>query len=252
MEYSLLDQATFCGRENLLETYLGLAAAVPQSKISDRDDCVWVQGPADFSFCNFAAGFEISDEYEIERVIFEAKQQSGFWIFCIDGDRPSDLSARMEGAGFMLRQVLSQMVYEGKATAKSVITEEAILPKERLFACRFATKIFFSQSRAAAQEKSAQITANCRHRLFTLSENNQLIGSYMGTESHSALGLYNLCVIPNARNRGIGRMLVSDAVARAKCLEKRLVLQCDPALVEWYLSQGFRVFGRVRAYTFPN
>lgn len=252
MGNGLLDSDIRSGRENLVATYVGLARAVSASHISQSEFFTLVTGPQEYSFCNFAAGFARVSDLEMERLVELARHRSGFWIFCADGDEPSDLAATLQNRGFVLRQNLLQMVRSPRESMRDPRIIEAIDAGERIKVCQFATSIFFKRTRKAERNKISAITARSEHRLFGLYDDGQLEGALMLSESASAIGLYNLCVNEHSRNEGFGRQLVNLASQIAFESEKCLVLQCEPGLVRYYEGFDFRVFGRIRAYTFPN
>lgn len=254
MEHGLLSDPIKAGRANLIHTYLELAKGATTAKIIRTNDHWLVSGPQDLSFCNFAAGFDWCPENQLQfdELVKWSAAHPAFWVFCIDGDSPPDLPARLEARGFALRQNLVQMVSESTSRpVPTAMAQEAMSEADRLAICRFATRTFFTRTRPSAQERIAQATAKSGHRLFQLKDERDMVGAFMLAETKESIGLYNLCIRQDSRNQGLGRNLVRTAQSIAHQENKTLVLQCDPTLVDWYVRWGFKKFGRVRAYTYP-
>lgn len=251
MEHSLLTPPAQLGRENLVETYLGLARAVPNVTISYQDNCINVLGPKQFSFCNFVADFKPHHDHptRLKWITNLAKSTPGFWVFCMDGDEPQGIDRDLEQHGFTLRQNLVQMVWEGKANPTAQLPE-AKNPQERLELSQFVSDIFFNNTPDQGKTAIAQATAASHHRLYSQQNAQQdTIGVLMLSETQSALGLYNLAVSPQYRRLGVGSNLVHFAKQRSQILKKPLIIQCGGHLRGWYARLGFQVFGSVRAYS---
>jgi predicted N-acetyltransferase YhbS len=71
----------------------------------------------------------------------------------------------------------------------------------------------------------------------------------MLVEDGSSVGLFNLCVRPELRRKGLGAKLVRAVQAAASATGKPVVLQCEPDLAPWYKTLGFEPVGTVEALT---
>ena len=259
MEHGLLTNPVYLGRENLIETYLGLARAVPEATTQLRDGFIYAEGPRDLSFCNFAAGFGPTENYSqrLDWLTQVGKARSGFWVFCIDGDEPVRMNDALRHRGFVMRQSLRQMVADPvRSDEPEVFIDRAVQEVkglgERLEVCRFAARTFFKRTSPESQERIAEATARSGHRLLAQFDDQGSTAAMMLCESPGAVGLYNLCIRPEMRRQGLGAGMVWYALRWAEHQRKPLILQCDPELEEWYVRLGFHQFGTVYAYTFGS
>lgn len=256
MEHGVLIDPVAIGRENALETYLGLARAVPEATTQLVDQCLYVTGPRELSFCNFAAGFDWTEfpERRLAWLVETGQKNSGFWVFCMDGDEPARLDSQLQARGFMMRQNLVQMIFEGSAHPKrsDMVVLEATVDGARDALCLFAARTFFTRTAERSQRRIAEATARSGHRLWGVWDEHGPVAAMMTSESFSAVGIYNLCVRTDQRHRGTGSAMVAHALSLAESANKPVVLQCDPNLSDWYAVQGFRAFGSVQAYTFSS
>ena len=255
MEHSLLTDPVQLGRENLLETYLGLAKAVPEATVSIRDNCIVARGPEDLSFCNFIAGFGPVENpaARLSWIAEEASQHSSLWVFSIEGDQPYRIDKDLQARGFVQRQFLNQMILVDDTQLEKPPTVQIRIAESqatRVELCRFAARTFFTRTPDDVQNRIAEATANSKHQLYGMSDDKGPSVAMMLCESESCLGLYNLCVRSDWRRRGLGGEMVAFAKEKAHELNRPLVLQCDSSLIRWYENRGFHSFGTVRAYTF--
>ena len=118
MEHRALNRFVELVRSNTLATYVGLVRAVSGSRVTQDHGYTLVRGPGPFSFCNFAAGFDLDGEIGgvLEDLKAQAEDCFGFYVFVMSGDEPGDLEDRLVGAGFEVRQELTSLVSETVAT----------------------------------------------------------------------------------------------------------------------------------------
>lgn len=93
-------------------------------------------------------------------------------------------------------------------------------------------------------------------RCFVLREAGRLVGYICLWEVADELHITNIAVHPDARRRGLGRMLVGRTLEDARDRALRLVvLEVRPSNTEaraLYESFGFRVVGRRRGYYYDT
>ncbi|MEJ5172044.1 MAG: GNAT family N-acetyltransferase, partial [Fimbriimonadales bacterium] len=77
-------------------------------------------------------------------------------------------------------------------------------------------------------------------RLYSVFEGGRRVGAVMLHRTPRALGLYNLCVAPWMRGRGLGACIVRQVQTDACRAGVPVVLQCRSELVPWYRRLGFR------------
>lgn len=243
----------FAGRENLLATYCSLAQGNELTSLVTSDGYTTAQGPLHLSFCNFAAGFEETSGH-LGRMIAlaeRARRQSGLWVFVTDADRPPEIEADLLAQGFVRRHRQSQMVATAPAIRPPVPLMAAETLELRQDTARFMADQFFLRTGPLGRQDIASATARSDRALWRCEgPGGLLMGAVMVSESASAVGLYNLCVAPDRRGRGLGASLVAAVQEFAAAQGKPLVLQCDPPMEAWYARLGFAAFGQVTAYTY--
>ena len=241
------------GRENLLATYCSLAQGNELTTLTTEDGYTTAHGPVHLSFCNFAAGFDETPGH-LGRMIAlaeRARRQSGLWVFVTDADRPPELEADLLAQGFARRHRQTQMVATAPAPSAGTNLRPAKTMELRQDTARFMADQFFLRTGPLGRQDIAAATAHSDRALWRCEgPGGLLMGAVMVSESPSALGLYNLCVAPDRRGRGLGASLVAAVQALAAAQGKPLVLQCDPPMEGWYAQLGFAAFGRVTAYTY--
>ncbi|MES1147317.1 MAG: GNAT family N-acetyltransferase [bacterium] len=242
-------------RQNVVETYLGLALAARGVKADVRPEWTWVTGISTVSFCNFVARFNLTRS-QVDKALpmfaeFGAKASS-FWMFATDYENPSDLTNRFLDAGFDLRQTLQQIAWDRGPRMDSVPGEEARSLPERLLVARFMTDTFFNRTPADTRNLVTDATANCKHRLFSWRDGQGIAAAVMVSETTGCYGLYNLCVRQDVRERGYGTEAVGFVQSLAADENRAVVLQCQPDLVDWYEKRGFDPVGELRAFGVPH
>lgn len=251
MEHHLLTDLASAGRENVVQTYLALAQALPGTEVSARDGYVRVSGTLPLSFCHFAGGFESErDPLELARELRkEAAGPDGLWVFLLPGDGPHGLRSALLAEGFALRQCLCQFgrVNRGKLASNLFEAQDA---DSRLKVSQFMAEQFFPFSPGESRLLVARSTAASLANLLYLGTPEQPQAAMMLSKSAHSVGLYNLCVDAHRRSQGLGRSLVDSAQALADKYGLPLTLQCHASLRKWYESQGFRQIGTLQAFFF--
>lgn len=247
LERRVLTDVVAAGRVNVLATYEALARGVPGASV-ERDEA-WLAsfGPADLSYCNFAAGFDCEDPGRWNRLMERARKAPVFWAFTMAGDRPTDVTERLLRHGFVPRQSLAQMAWHGEATSCGPDWRLATGPEDRQAVAAFMAAQFFWRSPEASRTAIAGSTERSGLDLWGLWRTDGLAAAAMTVQTDDALGLYNLCVRDDLRRRGIGESLV--VAVKSLSMGRPVVLQCEPALAPWYERQGFATFSFLDAFS---
>lgn len=95
-----------------------------------------------------------------------------------------------------------------------------------------------------------------QHRpMFGFFEADEPVGYYNLLPDADTCELGSLCVLPEYRHRGIGEMLLNDAVARAAGMGCRImklsIVEENSVLRQWYEAHGFVHTGTKRFDFFP-
>lgn len=242
-------------RANALETYLGLVEPVDGAVASHTHGFTLVRGPGVFSFCNFAAGFDVPSEdlgCALQALKENAEQCPNFYVFSITGDSPADFERSLVGSGFEPRQALTSMAWSGVAPGPTLTLERAVSTKDRLSAAEFMARQFFWQMPEEAKSAISMATAASRHLLLTVGPATGPEAAVMLVPYGGTLGLFNLCVKPARRGSGLGTGIVQAIQYEAARSGSAVVLHCGGHLVPWYLSLGFGEVGTVATFVRSN
>jgi hypothetical protein len=236
-------------RENIIQTYLVLAAKVPGVRQEAGRDRALSHGPAAVSFTSFAGRLNWANTAEAERGLRElGSLNPSPSLFVVEGDSPCLTEKFLFDHGWMIKYELCQMAWMGKACECEVTLSEAILPRERAEAATFMTDQFFMHGVQELRQAIISATALAPVHLFTYAPAREIEGAVMLSLSDGCMGLYNLCVDPTKRSRGIGRGIVRWVQLQAMARGLVLVLQCSQDLVRFYTECGFSVSGRMECW----
>ena len=240
-------------RANTLATYLGLVEPISSTVVTRPMGFTLVRGPGPFSFCNFAAGFDV-EEADCDAVLDLLSENCsdcpGLHVFVMSGDRPPDLQARLEAAGFELKLRLVSMAWHPQEAAEDAALAEVVEPEERRHVAEFMASQFFWRLPDEARAAISAATAASRHSLQSIGPAEDPVASVMLVPQPGTLGLYNLCVKPDLRGKGVGRSVVRTIQHSASLSGRTVVLQCDRLLAPWYGQLGFKEAGEVCAFSF--
>lgn len=245
---ALTDRRALLVRGNALATYLGLVGAVDGSVVTRPRGFTLVRGPGPFSFCNFAAGFE-RDGDVLDDLVENAEDCFGFYVFVMTGDEPSDLAVRLEGRGFERRHTLVGMHSDAAPVPDLPGARVVTTQPERRKVAGFMAQQFFWRMPREARDAIAAATAASPHAIWSVGDPGAPEAAVMLVEDGAAVGLFNLCVRPELRRKGLGASVVRAVQAAAASAGKPVVLQCEPELEPWYGALGFETVGTVEAFT---
>lgn len=251
-------------RANIAATYLTLAQAVPGSTIRHTDGLTLARGPWPLSFCKYALGLPQEPKSDLplwQTLAREAEQQNGLWLFHAlpqtpDFAKPSQAAATIVRQGFEPRQCLAILAHPDPAENQAPPNLAACAdetcrachsPAERAEVALFMAEQFFHRSPRHIRRLLAQATADSDNQILVLRARGRPVAAMM-VNTNAATGLYNLCVHPAYRRNGLGAALVQIALQTAAQKNQPLVLQCDPALRNWYQSLGFVQIGTLHAF----
>lgn len=254
MERRPLDLAAArqAARDNLVTTYLGLAAGAPGCRITADALMVSCECHPDVSFGNFSLRFSGDDESLsriVTRCVDAAEASPQYRVLVTTEDRPRGLGASLRQHGFEMAGRLTVMAAEGFPEAYRAqvdMTRLTAMPDRRRLA-DFMIRHFSSRREPYQREILTESTAASPHALWSVGV-RELVAGVMLSESAGALGLYNLCVAPRHQSQGLGSALVRACGALATLDHRLLVLQSAPALVPWYRRLGFQEIGYLETY----
>lgn len=239
-------------RGNALATYLGLVGSVNGSVVTRPHGFTLVRGPGMFSFCNFAAGFSLGQDdvdAALSTLVESAEDCFGFYVFVMTGDKPGDLVDRLVAKGFEQRHSLVGMVSDTVPELPDLVAQAVTSHEDRRKVAGFMARQFFWRMPREAREAIAAATAASPHTIWTVGPVDEPDAAVMLVEDSDAVGLFNLCVRPELRRKGLGARVVRAVQGTAAGRKKPVALQCEAELAPWYKSLGFEAVGTVEAFT---
>lgn len=239
--------------ENLRETYSALALATPATTVRRTGNVVVAEGDLAHPICNFVLldRTEPEDPSGVRQLATERPCVNVYQP--VPGERASDRRFRI--AGLERVHSLEVMVAPGRVLgdAGRIALGEAERPSDRDGIAAFMADQFFGRYRAAMRTGIARSTAEARSlRLFATPDLARPSAAVLLTETGGALGLYNLCVRPEERGRGLGAEVVRWVLAAAHARGECVTLQCDDRLAGWYRRFGFATVGRLVVFSAPR
>ncbi|MBS1704443.1 MAG: GNAT family N-acetyltransferase [Armatimonadetes bacterium] len=248
-----MDEVIEAARQNVIHTYLDLARTLPEAVLSHTEGFWSCQSKVPIVLANFAIGFD-SDNLEatISALEINAAIRPSYRVFVVTGDRPSDLAVHLESGRFQKRSQLSELICENVRVEAPLELVEYSDRSSRMRIAKFMIGNFFWRRDAASRDRIIEATARSTHRLLCFEGTRGPIAAVMLTESDHTLGLYNLCVDPLHRRKGIGTQIFLACATRASMDGKRLVLQTEDVLKPWYLRCGCKEFGEVCSFAYRN
>jgi GNAT superfamily N-acetyltransferase len=238
---------------NLETTYLRFGLATPNASLLKRPGLRGCIGEFDHPLGNFALADRLTlDDVAFVRELGQSRLQ--FHQYVLPGPESDSAAEMLIRAGFRELSVLICLVGPSapEQTQESPLDLElAEGPAEALEIGTFMASLFFSDQPAKSRAVIADATANAADcELYFLNQNGgQCDAALMLSRVDSSLGIYNLCVRPTLRGRGLGRSLIEWALQTAHLEGRLATLQCHPRLVPWYESMGFWQSGLVRPFS---
>jgi GNAT superfamily N-acetyltransferase len=244
---AIADREIEAATENLTHTYLDLGRSSVGAQVWSEPGFQACAGPLDHAICNFATDVR-ADANVAERLRQIADRKKCFALYVLPPHGGREQQGALEDKGFTLSHQLKLMV-SADCFKESVELEGIEDPDERRKIAEFMVDQFFHRQPTGFRRGIAEATAVARNlKLYKAFWNERTAGAVMISEHGGMIGLYNLCVAPHIRRRGWGSAIVRTIVGQAEARGKRVTLQCEPSLVSWYSSLGFREVGSVSVF----
>ncbi len=238
---------TLGASQNLLQTYLRLGLATPGAIWEREEGFDLCLGDLDHPICNFAAGLNL-DPWSARRLVTIAESRPSFNVYASPGDGPEYLDELLVRAGFCHAYRLVQLVAE-PPEEDSFETMDECTVGDRDAISRFMVDQFFSQRPISFRTAIAEATARATGvELYFVRDRSRIVAALMLSQAGGMLGVYNLCVAPASRGRGIGSSVVRWALGEARRRGMMATMQCEPHLETWYGSLGFQRSGWLNVY----
>ncbi len=231
------------------KTYVEIGSKAAGAKVQCRPNYWLCRSRVDHPIGNFAIRFE-GNTLPL-KPIEEALRTQAFRLYTLTGDTPPDLGDRLRSVGLKRRYELVGMTLDRADIAAESELTMASTPSDALEVARFIAATFFWRStRTARDELAATMAASHpNHQFFSLRDQFGIMAAGTLTLDVEVIGLYNLCVRPDVRSRGVGTSVFTELGQLAASRANHVVLMCDPGLVPWYSQRGCTVAGKLQAFS---
>lgn len=246
-----LERRALICRENVIRTYLGMAKGLGGCRLVQGQAFKILESPMDLVLGNFVIEFD--SDLEIHRVVeflHEVREnmrtKPSFRVFLCDGDRPEGLATGLLSAGMTLAYRVEQFFgdFPGEECSRACLVE----PQRRPEVGEFMVETIHRMRPGDTREAIIRSIVHSPHEIWAYEANGCLLGAALLSESEHAVGLYNLCVLPEARQNGIGTEMVNHCLQAAYTRKKPLVLQANAQNGRWYERMGLKNSGKLEAY----
>ena len=239
-------------RDNLAETYMALGMAAQGAIVSRTDERWMVLSGLRHPVSNFAARFDLSEQGFRELCAIGRKSEH-FRVYVCDGDLPETLHDDLLAEGARVLYTLTTLASDGDCATDEEILQPVQGREELDAACELIVRTFFRRSEAWLRRhmKTALTSSAAQGHEFWVTRDKRGIAAVVTLVSAGGLlGIYNLCVREDVRNRGVGSAVVRQVLGEAVRRTVGVTLQCEPDLAGWYRRLGFEVVGRTTAFSF--
>jgi N-acetylglutamate synthase-like GNAT family acetyltransferase len=239
-------------RENLLATYLAIGRTFPGAVVRDTDAFTLLLSDLNHPSGNFAARLSL-DPWSAADLRRLAASRDSFQVVALSEDAPEHLTELLRRAGFKVVHRLVSMIAHPREAKPEVGMAYCTEPEERLEAGRFIAEAFFSREPVPIRQAMAEAVANAPSlAVHSHIARERIVAAVTLSREADILGIYNLCVAPPQRGKGLGSAIVRWCLAQAAQEGRPACLQCTPALEPWYAHLGFTRSTAVTVWSLPK
>lgn len=239
-------------RENLAETYVALAMATPGAIVSRTEERWMVLSSLPHPVSNFAARFDLSEQ-GLRELCAIGRRSEHFRVYVCDGDQPETLHDDLLAQGARVLYTLTTLASDGEGASDAGPLRPVEGHEELDVACDMVVRTFFRRSEPWLRrhmKRALAESAHQGHEFWAAWDKKGVVAVVTLVSAGGLLGLYNLCVRDDQRNKGVGMRSVRQVLAEAVRRGMGVTLQCEPELAAWYRRLGFEVVGRTTAFSF--
>lgn len=229
--------------ENLVQTFcdFGLASG---GQIEEYPHYLLCQGSLSHPIANFAV-CRTPNSNDAIHLARHAASRTSFQLYAVDALPTPEI---LERAGFQRSYRLVHLAADpipvvDRTGGPSVLEAPPREPAVDLMVQCFFTRYSPSERQAI---RSALIRSDVP--IYGIQELGRWVAVAFAPVTEHQMGVYNLCVLPEFRGRGLGRQFVS--ALRMKAEDRTVALQSDINLQNWYRQLGFSPQLTLSVYTF--
>lgn len=240
-----LDDLAAQSARNIERTYLAIGSCTPGAQTVCGAGWVCCLSELDHPICNFGI-LRSEPEFDANQLRHLIADKRAFNLYSFRTLPAADLD-QIKEMGFAPAYRLLQMFRIGPLEGQAADLSRAE-GQERLRVADFMVRQFFFRQSKAVRQNISQATAQCELPLFWSGFQGQTVGAVMLCPEADVLGLYNLCIDPDMRSKGLGSATVRAILSYASQHNWPVVLQCDAVLESWYGGLGFSKLGTVEVF----
>jgi hypothetical protein len=235
--------------ENIEATYIAFGTTAGSTARFEYSGLQVMLGPTDHPLANFAL-IRSLDRQGLEALRLAARQRRSLHVYLLAQEGNIDAFETLEVAGFQPSYTLEKMIsLPGQTQSLAFAPIPANDESERLRVSRFMMTHFFgSRPRGFREMTATTVARSASMELYYVPDRGRIVGAVMLSRSPGVIGLYNLCVAIEKRDRGLGSQIVAWARTLARAEGVELTLQCRSALLPWYSARGFAPVGRMETF----
>ncbi|MCH8274801.1 MAG: GNAT family N-acetyltransferase [Armatimonadetes bacterium] len=236
-------------RHNVSETYLALAGGIPDTHIV-RSPAYWLcTSSFEHPIANLAVRLDLSPR-DADELAHEARENPVLRIYVLPEDEPPHLRDMLRERNLADVHRLTGMVLEQAPTKAEEVARRAEGPAlDR--AIRFIIDNFFWSTPGGTRDRLVEAVRSAvgvPHEFYVIEDDAGVLSAATLTLTGEVAGLYNVCVRPAERGRGIGSKVVLQLASAVRRRGLHLVLQCEPSLAAWYGGLGFESVGEAGVF----
>ena len=250
-----LAEARQLASQNFRETCLRLSAACPGYQNYFEAELDAVTGPLEHPIVNFAFPGMITLE-SVGRLRRLAEQNPAMYVYWMPNQAQIHGPEMLIRSGFSLLSNFVVMMGSHESSREVKSQTSSIFeagPNDRAEIAAFMVGQFFHEADPETRAAIHQSVASAHGtRLFGIQERHRIAAAMMLIEAPGTLGIYNLCVRSDRRQRGLGTALLNHALLRASESGLTPTLQCDAQIEPWYQQFGLKNIGNVQVFALQD
>jgi ribosomal protein S18 acetylase RimI-like enzyme len=233
---------------NLIDTFCTFGKSAG-GQVEPYPNFVICHGQWSHPISNFAICIT-PDAHDVAQIARHAAQREFFHLYAVDGSPKHDI---LEQVGFNLNHRLHHLS-RAKAAYHEFPNENSLFQPtadvDRKDAVSLMIKCFFQRYSLNQRRLIQSALVASEIPVVGIYDGTSLVATAFANLIDSEAGVYNLCVEPESRRRGLGKQLINFIARHEYC--DRVTLQSDSHTQNWYKSQGFAPEMSISVYTFNH
>lgn len=232
---------------NLRKTYLAIGLATDGAKKIEMDGAVVCVSSQNHPVGNFAV-VDRCDDLTAKDLALYAGSKDAFHLYVTPDAAKNGTAVALSKRGFRPVHSLQVMWAAAPPLANPIKIELIQTDELRRVVADYMADQFFARRGMQIAECVAEATHGSGLDLCEIRVGHDRVGVVMLASDEKTLGIYNLVVAPNLRNRGYGAMALREIRTIAQKNGQAVTLQCENSLAGWYRGNDFDSCGEIIVY----